>query len=186
MTPTALARCTGFFVLLLALVATVPASPTETNTTQQPAKTPAQANTPIKSKGSAINFNRVERKGVVVEFFTNNDGNNAANGEHDLVEGEYADIHFKITDALSHQPLKGLKPGAWLDIGAPLTATGPDSGSCKSKIETYFKGIAGVRPMLDLTSYYILVFNQDNSISVIDPLVGITGKTNLFASIILK
>ena len=179
----ALAPCVGFLVMLLALAADAADSPAKTKATRL-AGGHAKAKTSSETKGAAQGSNRVERKGVVVEFSAVPAENGA--GDRGMVEGEYADIHFKITDARSHQPMKGLSPGAWLDIGSPLTDPGPESGSCKGKIETYLKGVAGVRPMLDLTSYYILVFNQDASISVIDPLVGIAGKTNLFATIILK
>jgi YVTN family beta-propeller protein len=40
--------------------------------------------------------------------------------------------------------------------------------------------------MIDLNSHFLLVLNRDNSISVIDPIVGITGITNLFAQINLS
>jgi YVTN family beta-propeller protein len=50
-------------------------------------------------------------------------------------------------------------------------------------VSTYLQGIVGVRPMIDLNSHFLLVLNRDASISVIDPAVGITGITNLFAQI---
>ena len=176
---TALAKCVGLLVMLAVLAAGAVGSSAEAKTTPL-AKNHGKAKTSSEAKDS----NRVERKGVAVEFSAVSAEKGAGTGE--VIEGEYADIHFKITDARSHQPMKGLSPGAWLDSGSPLTDSGPESRSCKGKIETYLKGVAGVRPMLDLTSYYILVFNQDASISVIDPLVGVAGKTNLFATIILK
>ena len=40
--------------------------------------------------------------------------------------------------------------------------------------------------MVDLNSYYLLVLNQDGSISVIDPVVSMTGNTSLFTTIVLK
>jgi YVTN family beta-propeller protein len=40
--------------------------------------------------------------------------------------------------------------------------------------------------MIDLNSHFLLVMNRDASISVIDPVVGITGITNLFAQINLE
>jgi YVTN family beta-propeller protein len=58
--------------------------------------------------------------------------------------------------------------------------------SCKDRISTYLKGIIGVRPMIDLNSHFLLVMNRDASISVIDPAVGITGVTNLFAQVVLE
>jgi hypothetical protein len=58
--------------------------------------------------------------------------------------------------------------------------------SCRDRVATYLQGIVGVRPMIDLNSHFLLVMNRDNSISVIDPAVGITGITNLFAQINLS
>jgi YVTN family beta-propeller protein len=55
--------------------------------------------------------------------------------------------------------------------------------SCRDRVRTYLQGIVGVRPMIDLNSHFLLVLNRDPSISVIDPAVGITGITNLFAQI---
>jgi YVTN family beta-propeller protein len=40
--------------------------------------------------------------------------------------------------------------------------------------------------MIDLNSHFLLVMNRDASISVIDPVVGITGVTNLFAQVNLS
>ena len=171
----------GYWVVILSLL--MPMSPsTATVKTTQIAIGLGKADVIADSKNAA-GTNRVERKGAIVEFSATPADRSAKNNA--IVEGKYADIGFKITDARTHQPMKGLSPGAWLDSGSPLTAKG-ESTSCKGKIETYLKGVAGVRPMLDLTSYYILVFNEDASISVIDPLVGIAGKTNLFATIVLK
>ena len=62
-------------------------------------------------------------------------------------------------------------------------AKGEKPMSCKDRVSTYLQGIVGVRPMIDLNSHFLLVLNRDASISVIDPAVGITGITNLFAQI---
>ena len=58
--------------------------------------------------------------------------------------------------------------------------------ACKDKVALYLQGSVGIRPMVDLNSYYLLVMNQDASVSVIDPVVSMTGNTSLFASIVLK
>ncbi|NJD06019.1 MAG: YncE family protein [Methylococcaceae bacterium] len=127
----------------------------------------------------ATSSQRVEEKGVAVEFSLN-----PANGAGELMEGDFADLGFRITDAQTRQPIRGRAPGVWLDTVKSLSQKEGDS--CKDKIETFLKGMAGVRPMLDLNSYYLMVFNQDASISVVDPLVGVSGRTNLFATIILN
>lgn len=130
----------------------------------------------------AENSGRIERKGLTIDFSAAPMGRDAAKG---LTEGEEANIRFAIRDASTQQPMKGLAPGAWIDIGAALASGERQSPSCKGKIETYFKGVAGVRPMVDFSSYYIIAFNRDASISIIDPLVGFAGKTNLLATIAL-
>jgi YVTN family beta-propeller protein len=98
-----------------------------------------------------------------------------------LVEGEYARISFRLTDASSGAPVPSLYPGVWIDAAVPSRAG--EKMSCKDRISVYLKRVMGMGPLLDLTHYYILVMNRDASVAVIDPLVGITGKTSLLASI---
>jgi YVTN family beta-propeller protein len=73
-----------------------------------------------------------------------------------------------------------------MDIGEAWKAMGDRPMSCKDRVATYLQGIVGIRPMIDLNSHFLLVMNRDNSISVIDPAVGITGVTNLFTQINLS
>jgi YVTN family beta-propeller protein len=44
----------------------------------------------------------------------------------------------------------------------------------------------GIRPLVDLNGYFLLVMNKDPSITVIDPVVSMTGKTSLYATIVLR
>lgn len=119
------------------------------------------------------------QKGVRVEFAVTpiNAG--------ELVEGEYAKVSFRITDEATGNPVSSLNPGAWLDSTAEAKG-GKGPGTCKERINIYLKGIVGMGPLLDLNSYYLLVLNREANISVIDPLVGITGKTSLLTSIPLR
>lgn len=96
----------------------------------------------------------------------------------EITEGGYATLAFRITDATTGTPISGANPAAWIDLQGD--ARGKD---CKEKVSVYLRGMVGLRPVIDLNSYFILVMNRDPSISVIDPLVGITGKTSLYASI---
>ena len=130
---------------------------------------------------AAADANRFEKDGVVVEF----SAGPVAPGRTELLDGDSAQIKFRITDA-SGQPMKSLRPAGWMDIGKTLEVRGEQTLQCKDKISLYLRGIVGIRPMLDLNSYYLLVLNKDPSISVIDPLVGMTGRTNLLATIVLK
>jgi len=103
-----------------------------------------------------------------------------------VLEGEDAELSFRITDASTGAPVRSLYPAAWLDLreeGDGASASG--SLECREKIRTYTRGIVGFRPLIDLTSYYILSLNKDATISVIDPIVGISGLTQLYTQILL-
>jgi YVTN family beta-propeller protein len=128
------------------------------------------------------NTARITRKGVTVEFnVTPTDGRKSSD---EIVEGEFADIEFRISGAENGEPLRGVYPGVWVDL--TQTSDGEKSGTafdCKTRVSQYLQGLVGMRPMIDLNSYYVLVMNRDASISVIDPVVGITGITSLYTSI---
>lgn len=129
--------------------------------------------------------NRVVRDGLVVDFTIERSG--AASGqEGTLLEGDFAEVRFRMTDAASGQPVPGLKPAAWLDMANVVAGRGGEQKECKEKVGYYLKGVVGVRPLVDLNSYYLLVLNHDASISVIDPVVSMTGTTSLFATVALK
>ena len=124
----------------------------------------------------------ITREGVNVEFTVRP----TRGGTDTPVAGDWADVTFTVTDANTGDPIKGRYPAAWMDLGAAWQAMGERPMACKDRVATYLQGIVGVRPMIDLNSHFLLVLNRDNSISVIDPVVGITGVTNLFAQINLK
>lgn len=121
--------------------------------------------------------NRLVRDGIAVEFAVQ-----PVDGA-EPTEGMFADLRFRLSDAASGQPLAGQVPGAWLD-----RATGNDDPqtACRSRIGLYLKGLPGVRPLLDLTSYYLLILNQDPSITVVDPLTSVGGVTSMFTRIPLR
>ena len=124
----------------------------------------------------------ITREGVNVEFSVRP----IKGGIEDVAAGDWADVTFRVTDASTGEPIKGRYPAAWMDLGEAWEAMGERPMSCKDRVATYLQGIVGVRPMIDLNSHFLLVLNRDNSISVIDPVVGITGDTTLFAQINLS
>jgi len=126
--------------------------------------------------------NRVTREGVVVEFSTT--PTHAEGGK--VMAADWADVTFRITDATTGEPIKGRYPAAWMDLAQAWEAKGERPMSCRDRVSTFLKGIVGIRPMIDLNSHFLLVLNRDASISVIDPAVGITGVTNLFAQVNLE
>ncbi len=57
---------------------------------------------------------------------------------------------------------------------------------CIEKIGLYLKGAVGIRPLVDLNGYYLLVMNKDASITVLDPMVSMAGRTSTLTSVQLK
>ena len=127
--------------------------------------------------------NFISREGVNVQFALRPMRSDKTGPAH---AGDWADITFRVTDASTGEPLKGRYPAAWMDLGSAWEAKGGRPMTCKDRIATYLQGIVGVRPMIDLNSHFLLVLNRDPSISVIDPAIGITGITNLFAQVNLS
>ena len=124
---------------------------------------------------------RVTREGVLVDLSVR-----PVSREGPVMAADWADDIFRITDANTGEPVSGRFPAAWMDLAKVWEARGDAPMSCRDRVATYLKGIVGVRPMIDLNSHYVLVMNRDASISVIDPAVGITGLTNLFAQVVLR
>jgi YVTN family beta-propeller protein len=128
--------------------------------------------------------NRITHKGVVVDFEARPVG---ARAEQGLMAGRLAEVRFSITEAEAGTPVRGVVPGAWMDIGEVIQGkTGDPQKSCKDKIALYLKGVVGIRPMVDLNGYYVLVLNREPSISVVDPLVSMVGVTSTLGTIPLK
>ncbi len=103
-----------------------------------------------------------------------------------LVAGDLASFRFEITDASTKQGVSGIYPGSWVDLHKPWKGEPAVVLECKDRVGMYLKKMVGVRPMIDLNSYYVVVLNDDATISVIDPLIGVTGITKLYAQIVMK
>jgi len=131
------------------------------------------------------NSDTIYREGMAVDFSVRPLHPERTGGE--VMEGDFATIEFRITSAENGEPLQGVYPGVWVDL--VQTADGERHGvslECRNRVGNYLQGLVGMRPMIDLNSYFVLVLNQDPSISVIDPVVGITGITSLYTSIRLE
>jgi hypothetical protein len=123
------------------------------------------------------------KHGIVVDFEAFPVGGSAEG----LVEGQLAEMRFRLTEEATGAPVTGITPGVWMDMGQVLQGnSGAEQKSCKEKIALYLKGVVGIRPMLDLNSYYIVVMNKEGSLSIIDPLVSMVGKTSTLGMIRLR
>jgi YVTN family beta-propeller protein len=127
---------------------------------------------------------RFTREGISVEFSREPAEKKGEGGK--VLEGEYAEVRFRVTDEATGKPIRALRPGAWMDIGKPQGQKEKAPLDCGQKVSLYLQGIVGIRPMVDLNGYFILVMNKEPNIFVIDPFVGVSGRTNLYASIPLR
>lgn len=116
----------------------------------------------------------IEREGVRVEFSLVATSGAAAGGA--VVEGAEARVRFRLSDATTGAPLKGLRLSAWIDQQRAGQAEGDQA--CRGKVQSFLQGNLSARPSVDLNSYQLLALNQEPNISVIDPLGGF-GSTKL-------
>lgn len=104
-----------------------------------------------------------------------------------VVEGEFADLRFRVTDEAKGEPVRSLRPGAWMDISKPTDAPeGQERPDCRKKVGLFLQGIVGIRPMQDLNGYYIVLMNREPNLYVIDPFVALAGRTNVLATVRLR
>ncbi|MDH3449972.1 MAG: cytochrome D1 [Gammaproteobacteria bacterium] len=129
--------------------------------------------------GGLSSVQTMVRDGVSIEFRALPE-----KGGDAVTEGRYANVEFRITDAETGNPISGIYPAVWLDIAKPWEDPDVEATvSCRERVEMYMQGIIGVRPQVDLNSYFVLVMNRDKTITVIDPIIGVAGITKLYAKI---
>jgi len=151
---------------------------------QTPDNGPLPITTPSAADAAAPHeqVERVSRDGVTAEFRIKTvSGLGTVN--HEVFHGDYAEVSFTLTSAETGEPLRRVPPGVWVDLAKVWQAKDRGPIGCKDRVSLYLQGLVGIRPMIDLNSYYVLVLNQDATISVIDPVVGVTGMTSLYASV---
>lgn len=96
--------------------------------------------------------------------------------------GDYVRVRFTISDTLSRRPITGANPSAWID----LRREGADTGraSCTGRIARLLSGSIFSRAEVDLNTFYVIVMNDDPSLTVVDPLFSY-GATNMLALVTL-
>ncbi|MCA1592994.1 MAG: hypothetical protein LC754_10165 [Acidobacteria bacterium] len=109
-----------------------------------------------------------EKQGVRVDFkiISTPDAEGRDSG---LAAGADAVATFRVTDARTGQPIRGLRPNAWINAGTGEQA--PNEAECKDTIRGFAGGLLSVRPTIDLNSYMMLTLNHDNTITFINPLI---------------
>jgi YVTN family beta-propeller protein len=166
-------------MFLLSLVLASSPATGKTNTAEQPPETQAEA----KKAGNedSLADNVIVDKGVRVAFSVE-PAYGKAEEPRPILHGEYAQVSFRITDATTGAPVSPLEPAVWISrVGKT-----DNSMSCQERISRYTQGMLSFQADIDLNKYFILIMNNDQSISVVDPLLGVSGITQLYAMIILK
>jgi DNA-binding beta-propeller fold protein YncE len=122
----------------------------------------------------------IEQKGIRIGFEITPAA--APDREDPIREGGYADVRFRVSDSTSGAPVPALQPAVWISRRG-----GMDDGlSCREQIAGHLQGLLSLQADIDLNKYFLLVMNNDQTISVIDPLLGVNGITQLYAMIMLK
>ncbi|WP_234413602.1 YncE family protein [Ideonella sp. A 288] len=167
-------------VLALSAIATHGTAAVAADAPSATAAVPAAA-VPAAQAASGAFTERLVQKGVSIEYSLTPSGT-----PRTLTEGDFAEVRFRITDEATGQPVRTSTPGAWMDMAQIIQGRGAEQKSCKDKVSLYLKGVVGIRPMLDLNSYFVVLMNNDSTLSVVDPVVSMAGATSSFASVMLK
>jgi DNA-binding beta-propeller fold protein YncE len=103
---------------------------------------------------------------VAVDFSMNPADSTSPPSSH-FRPGENVIVRFSIRDKVSGTPLEGIHPAAWLDLHGEKDP--PASVSCKERVRKLLNASFLSRPEIDLNSYYVIVMNDDATLSVVDP-----------------
>jgi len=95
-------------------------------------------------------------------------------------EGDPVRFTFRITDEATGRPVSNAYPAGWLAARLPSDNADPDI--CVKKAKTLISGNVFSKAELDLNVYFVVTLNDDNTLSVVDPLFGF-GTTKLLALI---
>ena len=122
----------------------------------------------------------VVKKGLRIEFAVGAAGP-AGEEPGAVLEGEYAEVRFRVTDAETGALVSPLEPAVWISRPEPA-----EELACRDRIGRYLQGMLAYQAEVDLNKYFLLILNNDRTISVVDPLMGGSGITQLYAMILLE
>jgi YVTN family beta-propeller protein len=118
------------------------------------------------------------RDTVAVDFSMDH-ANSSASGAP-FRQGETVRVRFSVRDKVSGAPLDGLHPAAWLDLHGEKDPADPVP--CRQRVQKLLNANFLALPEIDLNGYYVLVMNNDTSISVVDPQFS-SGAARMIATI---
>lgn len=174
-------RWTGMIWIVLLLGAVMIGGKYYLSGRQDAATVPEDAVNVAVSSGVPVlsTSNTIIDQGLAITFSIN-----PLAGQPDLSE-----LSFALTDPSNGQPVElSTSPLVWIGSQQAniVNSQGREILSCQDKIKLYLQGTLDYKPEIDLNSYLLLTLNNDPSISVIDPLGGVTGISQLFEMVELK
>ena len=128
------------------------------------------ANDKAAESASAPGVQRFTEEGIAVDF---NVVPTAGAKSHAPQEGDDVILRFKISEIAGANPIRGLLPAAWVDRLAAGEKISPQATHAKT--QAFRQGGTFGKAYADLNVYYVLVMNEDNTLSVVDPLFGFGG-----------
>ncbi|WDE14288.1 beta-propeller fold lactonase family protein [Thalassomonas haliotis] len=130
--------------------------------------------------------NGTVQNGIRVDFSLTALQQESEQGKGTAAKVLYADsdavFNFTISDG-SGVPVSGVYPAGWMQRRAESMPNTP--ASCKNMVKSFIGGSLLAQPTVNLNTYYVLVLNQDASISVVDPLFHFGG-SNLLTMVALS
>lgn len=108
-------------------------------------------------------------EGIEVEFSVEPTGHGQA---LEIRNGKSLRFLFSIRDTTTGDPVTGLYPAAWVQHRPKGITHRPNP---QKMIQTFISGGLFSQPDLDLNIYHVLALNDNNTISVVDPLFGFGG-----------
>ncbi|MFT4927143.1 MAG: YVTN family beta-propeller protein [Phenylobacterium sp.] len=129
---------------------------------------------------NAVQATTIEQNGIKIDFSLMS----AQDGTPSKTVSANSDalFQFNITDA-SGTPVSGAYPAAWMQRRAESVPS--NANTCKNMVKSFIGGSILAQPTLNLNTYYVMVMNNDASISVVDPLFHFGG-TNLLTMVPLS
>lgn len=131
--------------------------------TAQDARSPVSS--PVTASGNAsakavAPAARIEQAGIAMELLLDGDAGK-------LPVGDDTRMRLKITDAATGEPIRGLRPRAWLSRPTPDVT--PES--CDVRVRRFAGGRLADRADQDLNVFQFVTLNQDATLTVINPQV---------------
>ncbi|MDH4228593.1 MAG: beta-propeller fold lactonase family protein [Nitrospirota bacterium] len=110
-------------------------------------------------------------------------GDVTPDGVAHLFSGEDADLAVEIHATADGSPRSRRQIAAWIDMAGHAGLETSAELSCKQRAAVFARGSHAQHAMVDLNRFFVLVLNDDPTISVIDPMSNMAGITSLYTEV---